>query len=120
MRFLWVGLGGACGSIARYTVGLGVDQSRFPWATLVINLSGAFALGLFLALALGHLPVAVMTPVAVGVIGGFTTFSTFMWEGFTFGRTGRVSVALVYLSVSIMGGLIAVWGGHALARSIRG
>jgi fluoride ion exporter CrcB/FEX len=77
-------------------------------------------LGLFLTLALGHLSVGVMTPVAVGVIGGFTTFSTFMWEGFTFSRTGRVGVALVYLSVSVIGGLIAVWGGHALARSIRG
>jgi CrcB protein len=74
---------------------------------------GAFALGLFLTLGLGQLSVAVMTPIAVGVIGGFTTFSTFMWEGFTFSRTGRAGVALVYISVSVVGGLIAAWGGCA-------
>jgi hypothetical protein len=44
MRFLWVGLAGAIGAIARYSIGLSVDQSRFPWATMGINLSGAFLL----------------------------------------------------------------------------
>jgi fluoride ion exporter CrcB/FEX len=75
MRFLWVGFAGAIGGIARYSIGLSVDQSRFPWATMGINLSGAFLLAFFLAVALGHLPVSVMTPIAVGLIGGFTTFS---------------------------------------------
>ena len=119
MRFLWVGLGGAAGSIARYAIGLSVDQSHFPWATLGINLSGAFILGMFLTLALGHLSVAVMTPIAVGVIGGFTTFSTFAWEGFTLGRTGRAGIAFVYVSVSVIGGLLAAWGGYSLGRVFR-
>jgi CrcB protein len=119
MRFLWVGLGGAAGSIARYAIALGVDQSAFPWATLGINLSGAFVLGLFLTLALGHLPVAVMTPISVGVLGGFTTFSTFAWEGFTLGRTGRAGVAAIYLSVSVLGGLLAAWSGYSLGRVLR-
>jgi CrcB protein len=119
MRFVWVGFGGACGSIARYAIGLSIDQSHFPWATLAINLSGAFVLGLFLTVGLGYLPVALMTPVAVGMIGGFTTFSTFMWEGFTFSRSGRAGVAILYLSVSIVGGLIAAGGGYAVARLFR-
>jgi CrcB protein len=119
MRYLWVGLGGACGSMARYAIGVSVDQSHFPWATLGINLSGAFVLGLFLTLALGHLSVAVMTPVAVGLIGGFTTFSTFAWEGFFFGRTGRTGIALVYISVSVVGGLVAAWSGYSLGRTFR-
>jgi len=119
MRFVWVGLGGAAGSMARYAIGLWVDQSRFPWATLAINLTGAFVLGLFLTLALGNLPVAVITPVTVGVLGGFTTFSTFAWEGFTLGRTGRVWVALLYVSVSVVGGLLAAWGGYGLGRALR-
>jgi CrcB protein len=119
MRFLWVGLGGATGSIARYAIGLGVDQSHFPWATLAINLSGAFILGLFLTLALGVLSVAVMTPIAVGVLGGFTTFSTFAWDGFTIGRSGRTGVALAYVAVSVLGGLLAAWGGYALGRALR-
>src|SRR5258708_24696246 len=116
MRYLWVGLGGAVGSMARYAIGLNVDQSRFPWATLGINVSGAFILGAFLTLAVGHLSVAVMTPIAVGVIGGFTTFSTFMWEGFTFGRMGRPGIALVYIAVSVVGGLFAAWAGYSLGR----
>jgi len=119
MRFLWVGLGGAAGSIARYAIGLGVDQSDFPWATLAINVSGAFVLGLFLTLALGQLSVAVMTPIAVGLIGGFTTFSTFAWEGFTFSRTGRAGVAITYIVVSVLGGLTAAWCGYALGRLFR-
>ena len=119
MRFLWVGLGGAAGSIARYAIGLSVDQSHFPWATLGINLSGAFILGLFLTLALGHLSVAVMTPIAVGVLGGFTTFSAFAWEGFTMGRSGRAPVAFVYIAVSVIGGLLAASGGYSLGRAFR-
>ena len=69
MRYVWVGFGGAFGSVMRYAIGVRVDQSHFPWATLGINLSGSFVLGLFLTVTLGHLSVAVITPVAVGVLG---------------------------------------------------
>jgi CrcB protein len=105
--------------MARYAIGLRVDQSSFPWATLGINLAGAFVLGLFLTLALGHLSVAVITPISVGVIGGFTTFSTFAWEGFTHARSGRVGVAVVYISVSVVGGLLAAGAGYTLGRALR-
>jgi CrcB protein len=118
MRFLWVGVAGAVGAIVRYAIGLSIDQSRFPWATLVINLSGALLLGFFLAAALGHLPVSVMTPVAVGLIGGFTTFSTFTWGAFSLGRTGRSEVAVLYIAVSICGGLVAAWAGYAAGRAM--
>jgi CrcB protein len=119
VRFLWVGLAGAVGAIARYAIGLSVDQSRFPWATLGINLSGSFLLGFLLTFALGRVSVAIMTPVAVGLIGGFTTFSTFAWEGFTIGRSGRHWVAVVYVALSVLGGLAAAWFGYTLGRSFR-
>ena len=119
MRYLWVGLGGACGSMLRYAIGVRVDQSHFPWATLGINLSGSFVLGLFLTLALGHLSMAVITPVAVGVIGGFTTFSTFAWEGFTHARSGRAGIAFAYVTVSVVGGLLAAAGGYSFGRAFR-
>jgi fluoride exporter len=119
MRYVWVGLGGAFGSVARYAIGLNVDQSHFPWATLGINLSGAFVLGAFLTLSLGHLSVAVMTPIAVGVLGGYTTFSTFAWDGFTMSRSGRAGVAFVYIAISVVGGLLAAWGGYSLGRAFR-
>lgn len=119
MRFVWVGMGGAIGSMVRYAIGLAVDQTRFPWATLGINVSGAFVLAMFLTLSLGHLSAAATAPVAVGVLGGFTTFSTFAWEGFMLGRNGRPEVAFVYVAVSVVGGLVAAWGGYSLGRAFR-
>ena len=119
MRFVWVGVGGAIGSMVRYAIGLAVDQSHFPWATLGINLSGSFILAMFLTLSLGHLSVAVITPIAVGVLGGFTTFSTFAWEGFMISRNGRPGVAFIYVAVSVVGGLVAAWGGYSLGRAFR-
>ena len=119
MRYIWVGAAGALGSVARYAIGLNVDQQRFPWATLAINLTGAFALGLFLTLGLGRLSPSVMTPVAVGLIGGYTTFSTFAWEGFTIGRSGRAGVAFVYVAVSVVGGLLTAGAGYAAGRALR-
>jgi len=118
MRFVWVGLAGAVGALARYVIGLSVDQSRFPWATLGINVSGALLLGFFLAVALGHLPVTVVTPSAVGLIGGFTTFSTFAWEAFTMSRTGRPGHAAIYVAVSVVGGLLATWAGYSAGRAV--
>ena len=119
MRYVLVGLGGAVGTVARYAIGQRVDQSHFPWATLGINLAGAFVLALFLTLSLGHLSVEVITPLSVGVLGGFTTFSTFAWEGFTLGRTGRELVAIAYVSTSVVGGLLAAWAGYVLGRALR-
>jgi protein CrcB len=88
------------------------------WATMGINLSGALLLGFFLAVALGHLPVSVMTPIAVGLIGGFTTFSTFAWEAFTMSRTGRTWPAAIYVAVSVIGGLLAAWAGYSTGRAV--
>jgi CrcB protein len=114
-----VGLAGAIGCALRYAIEARVDQSRFPWATLAINVSGAFVLAIFLTLALGRLPVAVMTPISMGLLGGFTTFSTFAWEGFALGRNGRPLVALSYVVASVAGGLVAASAGYAIARALR-
>jgi fluoride exporter len=119
MRFVWIGLAGAVGAVARYAIGLSVDQSRFPWATLGINVSGSFVLGFFLTLTLGRLPVAVVTPVAVGLVGGFTTFSTFAWEGFTMSDSGRIGTAVLYASVSVVGALAAAALGYTMGRALR-
>ena len=119
MRYVWVGVAGGIGSVLRYAIGVHVDQSRFPWATLAINISGAFILALFLTLALGRVSVDVMIPVAAGLLGGYTTFSTFAWEGFTIGRGGRPATAAIYIGVSVVGGLLAAGAGYALGRAAR-
>ena len=102
----------------RYAIGLTARQSLFPWATLSINLSGSFVLGLFLTWALGRLSGAVITPISVGVLGGFTTFSTFAWDGLFLSRSGRPGLALAYIFLSVVGGLAAAWLGYRLGRFI--
>jgi CrcB protein len=118
MRFVWVGLGGAVGSVIRYSIGLLPSKSPFPWATLAINISGSFILGLFVTWALGRLPISVITPISVGVLGGFTTFSTFAWEGLFLSRTGRSELAVGYLVLSVVGGLAAAWLGYHLGGAL--
>ena len=118
MRFVWVGLGGAVGSVIRYSIGLLPSKSPFPWATLAINVSGSFILGLFLTWALGRLPLTVITPISVGVLGGFTTFSTFAWDGLFLTRSGRTGFALIYLVLSVVGGIFAAWVGYRLGHGM--
>jgi CrcB protein len=119
MRFVWVGIGGAIGSMIRYAFGLGAVNSRFPWTTLFINISGSFALGFLLTWGLGRWSVTQTTAVAVGLLGGFTTFSAFAWEGLFLTRSGRTGLAIGYLLLSVLGGVAAAWMGYTLGRSLR-
>jgi len=118
MRFIWVGVGGAVGSMLRYRVGLWFSSARFPWATLSVNIVGSFALGVLLAYALGRWSTTITAALAVGLIGGFTTFSTFAWETFAMTQAGEISRAAVYLFVSLVGGLLAALLGYAAGRAL--
>jgi CrcB protein len=118
MRFMWVGIGGAVGSVLRYLVGLWLGDARFPWGTLSVNIVGSFALGLLFALAPGRWPVAATTGISVGLIGGFTTFSTFAWETLATAQGGDHGRAGLYLLVSVVGGLVAALIGHLAGRGL--
>jgi len=118
MRVIWVGVGGAVGSIVRYGVGLLFSSARFPWATLSVNLVGSFALGVLLTYALGRWSTVITTGLAVGLIGGFTTFSTFAWESFTMAHAGDTRRAALYVVVSVVGGLLAALIGYAAGRAL--
>lgn len=119
MRFVWVGVAGAGGAVTRYAISLAIGTERFPWATLLINITGAFALGFLLTYATErHLSPTLSTAVTVGFLGAYTTFSTFAWEGFVLGHTGRAGTAAIYIVVSVIGGLVAAWGGYELARMV--
>jgi CrcB protein len=118
MRFIWVGVGGAVGSMLRYGVGLWLSTTRFPWSTLSVNIVGSFALGVLLTYALGRWSTTITTSLAVGVIGGFTTFSTFAWESFTMTQAGEISRAAVYLTLSLVGGVLAALAGYAAGRAL--
>lgn len=119
MKFVWVGVAGAAGAVTRYAIGLGISAQRFPWATLLINVTGSFALGFVLTFfAERHLSPTLTTAVAVGFLGAYTTFSTFAWESYVLGRTDRAGTAAVYIVVSVLGGLVAAWGGYHVARTV--
>ena len=117
---LIVGLGGFIGSIARYRLGgLILHHSaswRFPLSTFSINVLGCFVIGALAALAEHR---DLFSPDArlflfTGLLGGFTTFSAFGYEGIFLLRRGEVLVALAYASLSVLCGFAAVWLGFKL------
>ena len=119
MTTLLVAVAGALGAVARYRIGVAIGVRSFPWATLGINVVGCFALALLLAgPASTRWSAATTTAVAVGLLGAFTTFSTFGYETFTLARTDRVGAAAAYVALSLLGGLAATAAGYALGRSL--
>jgi CrcB protein len=114
--------GGALGSLARYGVGtlLPWDGSGFPWATFVENVSGAFALGLLMVFLLEVWPPRrYLRPfLGVGVLGGYTTFSTYMLETRDLLVAGEPTTAAAYLFGSLVTGLVAVATGVGIARLV--
>jgi CrcB protein len=120
--FVWVGLGGFLGSMARYAVALALaapEPGRFPFATFSVNLAGCLLIGL-LAGIFGRtqdVPEAVRLFLVTGILGGFTTFSAFGLESLQLLRRGDHGLVLLYVAGSVVGGLAAVWLGLRLAGS---
>jgi CrcB protein len=115
-EFLMVGLGGAIGSMARYAVqvvSLKYLSEEAHWATLIINLIGCFLIGILAGsfLKLNHNQnLLLMT----GLCGGFTTFSTFAFDGIRILKTGMYWHFAIYFLASTIGGFLICFGGLAL------
>jgi len=119
MTTVLIGLAGAAGAVARYRIGSAIGLRAFPWATLLVNVAGCFALALVLAgPGAGRWSDATTAAVAVGFLGAFTTFSTFGWETFTLLRTDQVARAATYVALSLLGGLAATALGWAVGRAL--
>jgi CrcB protein len=118
-KLLLVMIGGALGAGLRYEVGrLAVRQlgPAFPWGTLAVNLAGGLAMGLLAgSIGIGERPAWFFA--AVGVLGGFTTFSAFSLELFGMMERGQMAVALVYAGASVLGSVALLAAGWALTRS---
>jgi CrcB protein len=113
-------LGGAIGTSVRYAIVTTwgpASSAAFPAATLAINLAGAFAVGLLLTLILEHWPPTRYARAfgAIGVLGGFTTFSSFVVETDRLLAAGRVAMALTYLAATLAAGIVACAAGAAAA-----
>ena len=111
-----VALAGAAGALSRYGLGRAVGTRDFPWATLGINLVGSFALGWVAHRALQRdWSAATTTAITVGFLGAFTTFSTLSNETWNLLRTDRAGMALTYVALSMIGGVLAAAAGYQLA-----
>src|SRR5260370_334172 len=151
MLTLLIGLAGALGALSRYLLGRFIAErvsAQFPLGTLIINISGAFVIGLLFALA-GHkiISPAVQLVLATGYLGGFTTFITMSWVGVQLVRGGNTGVgflgayttfsslalgdvqlisysqeiyALLYFLLSLFGGVLAVMLGDWLGQKVVG
>lgn len=123
MNFIMVGLGGFIGAILRYGLsGLmhRVLGSNFPYGTLAVNVLGSFALGLFLTLSSTRLAISDewKSFIAVGILGAFTTFSTFSFETIALLQERLLMQAFLNIGLNVILALASVWAGMALARII--
>ncbi|MHB1844882.1 MAG: fluoride efflux transporter CrcB [Deltaproteobacteria bacterium] len=124
-RFLWICLGGAAGTGARYLLGGFAAQLfgvGFPVGTAVINVTGSFLIALLMHVGL---TTELMSPtlrlaLTTGVMGGYTTFSTFSYETVRALQEGYFGTAGLYVAVSVVGGVVACWLGFAAGRLLVG
>ena len=125
LAYLWIAMGGALGSVARYwfsgVVGRQFGET-FPWGTLLVNVSGSFAIGLLAALAepggRRFIGPTGRQFLMYGICGGYTTFSSFSLQTLTLLRDGEIAAAAGNALGSVIVGLAAAWAGDALARAI--
>lgn len=122
-KYLYIALGGALGTVARYWVGTTVSGrlgARFPYGTFVINMSACLLIG-FVVTFLGRR--VEINPVwrylvPIGFVGAYSTFSTYEWETLATMRSGAFALAAFYALGSLVLGLVAVWGGSLLAELV--
>lgn len=120
---LWVALGGAIGSAARYGVNVWSGRmfgTEFPWQTLIVNVAGCFIMGaltemMALKLNVGHETRAFLT---TGILGGFTTFSAFSLDFAYLVERKQLAAAGGYALASVVISLLAVFAGMNLIRTL--
>ncbi|ESU30145.1 hypothetical protein G3A_23630 [Bacillus sp. 17376] len=123
MVYLGVGLGGMLGSLLRYLVSLSTSElfnNGFPMGTLIANYTGSLFLGWFTAriIARRKLNPVLSATIGTGLIGSFTTFSTFSLETLVMIENGSIGMAIFYVLLSAVGGLILAAAGYKLGGGL--
>jgi CrcB protein len=124
-RFLWICLGGAVGTGARYLLSTWVARAAgpgFPWGTFAVNVLGSFLLGLLLQVALttGSPGPTLRVALATGVLGGFTTYSSFNYETLALLQEGEWALGLANVLGTVFACLVAGWLGLVAGRGMAG
>ena len=123
VNVLLVAAGGAFGSVCRYLTGLLMTRllgPAFPWGTLTVNLLGSLAIGFLTELVATRLNASaeMRLLIVVGVLGGFTTFSSFSLDTVALVERGQMPAAVAYVIASVGLSLIATFAGLAIGRAV--
>ena len=121
MQLVWLAVAGAAGTLLRYAVSRAAQPlggTTFPAGTLLVNVSGAFVLGFLATFLLGRTAVSAeaRTAITIGLLGAYTTFSTFSMETLELMNGGHWAYATVNVLLSVTAALFAMWAGQSLAR----
>lgn len=120
-KIVLIGIGGFIGAVSRYSAGGLVHRlyaGPFPWGTMVVNFTGCLLIGFLATMSedYGLFRPETRLFLFVGVLGGFTTFSTFGFETFSFLRSGSFHLAVLNTAGNVLLGFLGVWLGHVAAR----
>ncbi|SMG40122.1 camphor resistance protein CrcB [Marivirga sericea] len=118
-NILLIGLGGGLGSIARYATSQYADKylsSVLPYGTFIANILGSLLIGVLLGYLVDHPSQNFKLLLVTGFCGGFTTFSTFTYENFSYLQNGQIGLFLLYTLGSVVIGLLTVFAGFNLVK----
>ncbi len=117
---LLVAIGGAIGSVMRYSVAVMLKYiyaNEFPWHTFTVNIVGCFFIGLIFSWSLQSISFEnIRLFLMIGILGGFTTYSSFGLETFDLLKQGKIVIALAYMIATNILGLIAVYFGYSFHK----
>jgi len=125
-QYFIIGLGGALGSMLRFGLGTWIDSGMskgtgpiFPWGTIVVNITGCFVIGFIFTISAGEgrLMLSSLTRqfIMIGILGGYTTFSSFSLQTLTLAQSGQMWGAVANILLSVVLCLLGVWLGAMLA-----
>ena len=119
MNLLFIAIGGALGSVARYllsTFALRVTGTLFPLGTFVVNAVGCLVFGAIAGATTQRVQIAppLRLFLLTGVLGGFTTFSSYAFESFGLARDGQLLWAVINIAGQVVAGLVGMWAGYVI------
>ena len=123
MLGIYIFIGGGIGSFLRYILMSNIGRSfgtNFPYGTLVVNISGSFIMGVLIEYLTRTLPhsMELRAFLAVGILGGFTTFSAFSMDAIILFERGELALAMIYVVFSVVCSILAVFAGLMLIRAV--